>query len=116
AELLVSDDGEVVRALRARRRDEGPFDTVEAGPWSSWFTVEGLRDRFLFVAPDWESQASRAPSRTAGHGLPENALVYWREGDDLHVVTDVAGTRVGPGRLSTELPAGVYRHRLSLLA
>lgn len=116
AELLVTDDGEVVRALRARRRDEGPFETVEAGPWDDWFTVEGLRDRFLVVAPDWERQASRAPSRTAGHGLPENALVYWREQGTLSVLTDVAGTRVGPGRLSTELPAGIYRHRLALMA
>lgn len=116
AELLVSDDGGVVRALRARRRDEGPFETVEAGPWGAWFTIEGLRDRFLVVAPDWEAQASRAPSRTAGHGLPENALVYWSEAGGLNVVMDVAGTRVGPGRLSTELPAGIYRDRLTLLA
>lgn len=116
AELLVTDDGEVVRALRARRRDEGPFDTVEAGPWADWFTVEGLRDRFIVVAPDWEQQASRAPSRSAGHGLPENGLVYWRDAGGLNVVMDVVGTRVGPGRLSTELPAGIYRDRLALQA
>lgn len=116
AELLVTDDGAVVRALRARRRDEGPFETVEAGHFDGWFSIDGLRDRFLVVAPDWEPQASLAPSRTAGHGLPENALVYWREENDLHVVMDVAGTRVGPGRLSSQLPAGVYRTRLVLLA
>ncbi|MCO5167295.1 MAG: hypothetical protein M9894_13170 [Planctomycetes bacterium] len=116
AEMLVTDDGEVVRAVRARRRDEGPFETVEVGHYGGWFAIDGLRDRFLVVAPDWEPQASLAPSRTAGHGLPENALVHWREEGDLHVVMDVAGTRVGPGRLSSQLPAGLYRSRLVLLA
>jgi hypothetical protein len=116
AELLVTDDGEVVRALRARRRDEGPFETVEVGPFDDWLAVEGLRDRFLVLAPDWQAQASLAPSRTAGHGLPENALMCWREGGALNVVFDVAGTRVGPGRLSTGLPAGLYRNRMVLLA
>ncbi len=116
AQFFVADDGAVVRALRARRRAEGPFETVEAGPWADWFSIEGLRDRFLVVAPDWERQASRAPSRTAGHGLPGNGLVYWREDEALKVVMDVAGARVGPGLLSTELPAGIYRHRLVLTA
>lgn len=116
AELLVTDDGEVVRALRARRRDEGPFETVEVGPFEDWLCVEGLQDRFVVVAPDWQAQASLAPSRTAGHGLPENALAYWREDEGLNVVFDVAGTRVGPGRLSTGLPAGVYRNRMVLAA
>src|SRR5690606_7930833 len=83
AQFFVADDGAVVRALRARRRAEGPFETVEAGPWADWFSIEGLRDRFLVVAPDWERQASRAPSRTAGHGLPGNGLVYWREDEAL---------------------------------
>lgn len=115
AELLVT-DGRVVRALRSRRRDAGPYDTVDVGTFDGWFTIEGLRDRFLVVTPDWTAQASTAPSRTAGHGLPENALSYWMEDGALNVVTDVAGTRVGPGRLSAELPAGVYRHRLRLMA
>jgi hypothetical protein len=115
AELLVT-DGEVVRALRSRRRDTGPYEPVDVGRFDGWMSIEGLRDRFLLVMPDWTRQASTAPSRTAGHGLPENALVYWSEAGALNVAMDVAGTRVGPGRLSAELPAGIYRHRLRLLA
>lgn len=115
AELLVT-DGRVVRALRSRRRDAGPYETIDVGSFDAWMTIEGLRDRFLLVMPDWTTQASVAPSRTAGHGLPENALVYWSDAGALNVAMDVAGTRVGPGRLSAELPPGIYRHRLRLMA
>jgi len=115
AELL-SWDGRAVRALRARRAFLGPYETLAQGEFEGWVSVSGGAERVLVVAPDWLRQASPRRARGAGHGLRENALVYWREGDTVDLLYDVASGRSGAAPLSTTLPAGVYRNRVVIVA
>jgi hypothetical protein len=102
----------VTRFLKARRRDEGPFEGIELGEFGHWVVLPGKFEPLLVVAPDWVPQASLGPSRSAGHGLLENALVGWWEGKNLSVAFDLAGTRIGVSPLSTTLPSGTYRSRV----
>ena len=111
---FVMDDGDVGRVLRSRVGTQGPYEVIQQGELEGWWTVGSGSDRLLIVAPDWSAQVSLADSRGTGHGLRENALVYWVEGDALKLVFDLAGTRLGVGRLSVEYPPGVYRNRMWL--
>ena len=108
------DDGDVGRVLRSREGTEGPYEVLQQGELEGWWTLGSGQERLLLVAPDWSAQVSLADSRGTGHGLRENALVYWVEGEALKLVFDLAGTRLGAGRLSVEYPAGVYRNRIWL--
>ncbi|RMG18396.1 MAG: hypothetical protein D6731_02140 [Planctomycetota bacterium] len=112
---LLSSDGKVTRLLRAKRGEAGPYEMLAVGRLDGWMQLPGRFEPVLLVAPDWEAQASRRPSRTAGHGLPENGVFALRGADGLEVFFEPAGARVGSARLATELPPGLYRNRLVLL-
>lgn len=105
-------EGEVIRFLRAKSGDEGPYETRDVGPFDHWILIPGQSEPLLLVLPDWAGQASLRPSRTAGHGLPENSLQYWHQKGGINLLFDLASTRIGPGRMSTQLPAGTYRNRI----
>jgi hypothetical protein len=110
---FLTTDGNVARFLKARSRGDGPFEGVDLGEFGHWLMLPGKYEPLLVVAPDWAAQASLRPSRSAGQGLLENALLGWWEGERLTVAYDLAGTRIGgKSTLSTTLPAGIYRNRI----
>ena len=110
-----SHEGERTRLLEAKRGTSGPYETVEVGEFHDWLVLPSQHSQTLLLAPDWRAQASLAPSRSAGHGLPENMLRIWRQGGGVNVLFDVASARLGEGLLLTRLPAGLYRNRLVLV-
>lgn len=114
AELLVRED-QVVRALRARRGQAGPWEILEQGTFEDWVQYEDDEARLAVVFPDWAAQAGTLPSASAGHGLPANALHYWSVADRVNLLLDVGSSRVGPGPRATTLPPGIYRDRFSFI-
>jgi len=110
-----SHEGGRTRLLEAKRGTSGPYETLEVGTFHDWLVLPSHHSQTLILAPDWRRQASLATSRSAGHGLPENALRIWRQGGGVNVLFDVASARLGEGVLLTRLPAGLYRNRLVLV-
>lgn len=108
-------EGRRTRLLEAKRGTSGPYETVEVGAFHDWIVLPSQHSETLLLAPDWRAQASLTASRSAGHGLPENALRIWRQGGGVNVLFDVASARLGEGVLLTRLPVGLYRNRLVLL-
>lgn len=115
AELLVREE-QVVRALRARRGQAGPWEVLEQGRFEDWVAYEDDEARLAVVFPDWAAQAGLAPSPSAGHGLPANAIHCWSVNDRVNLLFDVGSSRVGPGPRATTLPPGIYRDRFSFVA
>lgn len=106
---------EVVRAIRAQREARGPWQVLSQGRFEDWLCVSQGERRLLIVCPDWAAQAATGPSPSAGHGLPQNGLLYWRQGNGTNLLWDVGSSRLGPGPRASTLPAGLYRNRISLL-
>ncbi len=114
ATLREPDRLELVEASSA---EKGPFKTLAVsevrGPIR--LTV-GCGDATLvrLTLEDWAGQASLQRSPTAGWGLPENAIEFWRDegGTGVWISASYAATSVGRGWDSVGHAAGTYRNRI----
>lgn len=105
---------EVVEASSA---EKGPFETLAVcelkGPLG--ITI-GCDEASLvkLTLEDWASQASLQRSPTAGWGLPENAIEFWRVagGSGIWISASYAATSVGRGWDSVGHGPGTYRNRI----
>lgn len=105
---------EVVQASSA---EKGPFETLvvcEVGG-SLELTIGCDETTLLRLSlQDWAEQVSFQRSPTAGWGLPENAIEFWREegGTGIWISASYAATSVGRGWESVGHAAGTYRNRI----
>lgn len=114
------DGSGVFRVVQSASAEKGPFETLAEGPLGESERLEiTLYDgdapiyRIAFV--DWAAQCSRQLSPTAGWGLPENAIEFSLDGENLAQATfyvTLASTSAGRGFDSVGHKAGVYRNRV----
>lgn len=114
AELLAR-ELDLVRQLRARRGERGPWEVLAQGRFEDWACLSQGERRLVVVLPDWAAQAGLEPSPSAGQGVAMNGLHYWREAGQVNLLLDLGSSRLGAGPRATRLPPGMYRDRISLL-
>ncbi len=117
------DASEIFHVVEASSAEKGPFRELGAGPLRRGdpLTLTLLDDDepvLRVVFHDWSAQLSTAASPSAGWGVPENALTFWRLGiaDNSSAALELtlAGTGIGRGFDSVTHAAGVYRNRVQI--
>lgn len=110
------------RVVRARDAEKGPFTelakgrlgrdeplVIEIRPQSEADkTDKGCRLTFK----DWSSQVSTEPSPTAGWGVPQNSVQFFKGGDESLILLALAETGPGRGWHSVGHAEGTYRNRV----
>lgn len=109
----------LLEVVEASSAEKGPFRTLAACEFEGPLTLEvGCEEgRVLRLSLlDWAEQASLQRSPTAGWGLPENAIEFWREesGAGIWISASYAATSVGRGWDSVGHAAGTYRNRIRI--
>jgi hypothetical protein len=111
------------RVLQARTGEKGPYSQLCEGELTADapLAIDLLDDGVLagtLVAHDFAIQASTELSPSAGHGVPQNAVIFTRVGDDdddavwMHL--GLASTGIGIGWDSVGVAAGVYDARFEV--
>jgi len=105
------------RVVEASSAEKGPYTTLcegHLGPDDALVVEvhDGDVPRVRIEWLDYARQLSTRPSPAAGWGMPENALLFWRDGDGVVLVPSLASTGTGIGWASATLSAGVYRNRM----
>lgn len=118
----VRDANGTFRILEAANAEKGPFRELARGPLGNGPLTVVLFDadrefaRFTFL--DWARQSSTDLSPTAGYGLPQNAIEFWREGpapeSRVRIVLTLAGTSLGRGYDAVGHAAGCYANRVTV--
>lgn len=106
-----------LEVLEAESAEKGPFQVLSSLELSGPLVVSiGCDEERLvrLTLPDWAAQASLQRSPTAGWGLPENAIEFWREpgGNAIWISASWAATSVGRGWDSVGHAAGTYQNRI----
>lgn len=133
AQEVLAHDYPVGRPTRfATLREDGRLEIVEAssaekGPFKTLDVVEASASLGLTIGcdettlvrltlQDWSGQVSLQRSPTAGWGLPENAIEFWRQegGTGIWISASYAATSVGRGWDSVGHAAGTYRNRIRI--
>ena len=115
----VTPDGRFV-VLEASSAEKGPFTELAGGPIGRGEPItltffDGDAPIAAWTLVDFTAHASTAPSPTAGHGVPQNAIRFTLEGNNASspavVYVTLAGTGVGRGYDTVAHAAGTYRLR-----
>lgn len=119
ARIAVVDSDRSFRVVQAASAEKGPYDTLCTGelPPDEPLEVVFYEGREPVLAVRWEdyaSQLSTEPSPAAGWGMPQNAVVFWRDGARVTMVLSLASTGVGIGWASVGLAKGTYVNRMEL--
>jgi len=106
--------------VEARRAEKGPFREIASGklergaPLTITFCDAGS-PIFRVTWKDWEAQASRQLSPTAGWGVPENSIEFFSDRPgSMQLYISLAATSVGRGFDTVGHAAGIYTNRMSI--
>lgn len=111
------------RVLEATSGEKGPFHALASGPMNrgdplavTLYDAERALVRLVFE--DWSAQCSTELSPTAGWGVPQNEVGFYRMSanpeSDVVLMLSLARTSVGRGFDSVGHAPGVYRNRLRI--
>ncbi len=106
--------------LEAASAEKGPFTELASAPLARDEPVtltffDGDTPIAIWTLHDFAAHASTAPSPTAGHGVPQNAIRFTLEGtaprSPAALYVTLAGTGVGRGYDTVAHAPGAYRTR-----
>lgn len=120
--LAYLDESGMFRVVQAKSAEKGPFTTLAEGECKEGEPLEltlydGNNPIYRIIFEDWTTQSSKQLSPTAGWGLPENAIAFSLDGENLSKATfyiTLASTSTGRGFDSVGHNAGVYRNRMRI--
>ncbi len=120
--LAYLDETGIFRVVQAKSAEKGPFEILAEGPLAKDSPLEltlydGEDAIYRIVFSDWAAQASMQLSPTAGWGLPENAIEFCLDQEDLPQATfyiTLAATSAGRGFDSVGHTPGIYRNRIQI--
>ena len=111
------------RVVQASDAEKGPFTELAVGTMKrdEPLVIElrpkeaeekGADKGCKISLQDWASQLSTEPSPTAGYGLAQNSIQFFRRGKESIVLFMLAETGPGRGWDTVGHTAGVYRNRI----
>lgn len=120
--LAYLDKAGIFHVVQAKSAEKGPFETLAEGPLAKETPLEltlydGEDAIYRIAFSDWAAQASTQISPTAGWGLPENAIEFCLDKEDLPQATfyiTLAATSAGRGFDSVGHTPGTYRNRMQI--